>query len=70
MIKSVALSALYVPLPGTLYTVVEPCEVKSVTARYPRFLTAVPVGLTAAEATVDAVLAYEKDVALGTLVIV
>ena len=55
--------------PGTLYEVVEPCEVKSVTARELVATTAVPAA--APEAIVpDAEVVYVNVVVVGTVKIV
>ena len=68
MMKSIGRSALYSSLPGTLYSEVEPCDVKSVTARLSAATSAVPAGLTAADTTSVAVLAKRKLVVPGTAV--
>jgi hypothetical protein len=69
MMKSTGRSALYTSLPGTLYAVVEPCEVKSVTARELAATKAVPA--SAVDAIVpDVAVVYVNVVVVGTAVIV
>ena len=69
MMKSMASSSLKSMLPGMLYVVVEPCDVKSVTAQLFARQTTVPV--SAADAIVPlALVVYVNVVVVGTAVIV